>query len=61
MRRYVIRRLLLFFPTLILVSIIIFGLIRVVPGDAALAMLGESDFSDEDLQLAVECLLLVHY
>ena len=56
MRQYVIRRLLLFFPTLILVSIIIFGLIRVVPGDAALAMLGESDFSDEDLQLAREYL-----
>ena len=56
MRQYVIRRLLLFFPTLILVSVIIFGLIRVVPGDAALAMLGESDFSDEDLQLAREYL-----
>jgi peptide/nickel transport system permease protein len=56
MRQYVIRRLLLFFPTLILVSLIIFGLIRVVPGDAALAMLGESDFSDEDLQLAREYL-----
>jgi peptide/nickel transport system permease protein len=56
MRQYVIRRLLLFFPTLILVSLIIFGLIRVVPGDAALALLGESDFSDEDLQLAREYL-----
>ncbi len=56
MRQYVIRRLFLFFPTLILVSLLIFGLIRVVPGDAALAMLGESDFSDEDLQLAREYL-----
>ncbi len=56
MRQYVFRRLLLFFPTLILVSLLIFGLIRVVPGDAALAMLGESDFSDEDLQLAREYL-----
>ena len=56
MRQYVVRRLLLFLPTLILVSLLIFGLIRVVPGDAALAMLGEGDYSDEDLQLAREYL-----
>ena len=52
MRQYVIRRLLLFIPTLFLVSVLIFLLIRVVPGDAALAMLGEGDFTDEDLERA---------
>lgn len=56
MRTYIVRRLLLFFPTLILVSILIFGLIRVVPGDAALAMLGEGDYTDADLELAREYL-----
>ena len=52
MRQYIIRRLLLFVPTLLLVSILIFLLIRVVPGDAALAMLGEGDFTDEDVERA---------
>ena len=52
MRQYIIRRLLLFMPTLLLVSILIFLLIRVVPGDAALAMLGEGDFTDDDLERA---------
>ncbi len=52
MRQYIIRRLLLFMPTLLLVSILIFLLIRVVPGDAALAMLGEGDFTDDDLRRA---------
>ena len=52
MRQYIIRRLLLFVPTLLLVSVLIFLLIRVVPGDAALAMLGEGDFTDEDVERA---------
>ncbi len=34
MRDYLLRRLLLIIPTLFLISIIIFGLIRLVPGDA---------------------------
>lgn len=34
MQNYIIRRLLLVFPTLFLISIIVFGLIRLVPGDA---------------------------
>ncbi|MSQ22156.1 MAG: ABC transporter permease [Dehalococcoidia bacterium] len=39
MRKYVIRRLLLIFPTALLLSLLIFGLLRVVPGDAALMLL----------------------
>ena len=34
MQNYIIRRLLLVFPTLFLISVIVFGLIRLVPGDA---------------------------
>jgi len=36
MRQYITRRLLLTIPTLIFVSVVIFALMRVVPGDAAM-------------------------
>lgn len=42
MRKYVVRRLLLFVPTLFLVSVIIFAMLRVLPGDPALALMGET-------------------
>src|SRR5499433_4124727 len=42
MYRYVIRRLLLAFPVLALSSLIVFGLMRVMPGDALIALMGES-------------------
>ena len=42
MYRYVIRRLLLAFPVLALSSLIVFGLLRVMPGDALIALMGES-------------------
>lgn len=48
MRNYLVRRLLLFIPTLFLVSVIIFVIIRVVPGDPALAILGESQYTMEE-------------
>ncbi|MEK7778269.1 MAG: ABC transporter permease [Chloroflexota bacterium] len=41
MRKYAIRRLLLLVPTTLLLSLLIFGLLRVVPGDAALLLLGD--------------------
>jgi peptide/nickel transport system permease protein len=37
---YILRRLLLTIPTLLLVSIIVFGLIRLIPGDPAEVMMG---------------------
>ena len=40
MRDYVLRRLLLFVPTLFVVSVLIFGIMRVLPGDVALVILG---------------------
>ncbi|MGH7355691.1 MAG: ABC transporter permease [Candidatus Rokuibacteriota bacterium] len=42
MHKYVIRRLLLAFPVLLLSSLIVFGLMRVMPGDALVALMGES-------------------
>lgn len=41
MLKYIIRRLLLAIPTLLLVSLIVFTLVRLVPGDPAQVMLGE--------------------
>src|SRR6266699_1621089 len=42
MQKYVIRRLLLSLPVLLLSSLIVFGLMRVMPGDALIALMGES-------------------
>ena len=53
---YIARRLLLFIPTIILVSIISFLLLRVVPGDPAVARLigptGTADFTRDELMAA---------
>lgn len=48
---YIVHRLALFVPTLLLVSLLIFGMMRIVPGDVALAVLGEDPgtFTQEDL------------
>ena len=57
---YLLKRLLLFIPTLILASIIIFTIIRVIPGDPAVAMLagtgGEGQFTKEQLERLRESL-----
>ena len=54
MKKYIARRLVLFIPTLLGVSLAIFLLLRVLPGDPAEAMLagptGEAFFTEEDLQ-----------
>src|ERR1700674_862711 len=42
MYKYVIRRLLLSVPVLLLSSLIVFGLMRVMPGDALTALMAES-------------------
>ena len=53
MSAYLIKRVLLFIPTVILVSIIIFAIMRVLPGDPALAMLagadGEGEYTQDQL------------
>src|SRR6266536_1816483 len=51
MYKYVIRRLLLSIPVLLLSSLIVFGLMRVMPGDALTVLMGESgNVSAKDLQ-----------
>src|SRR6266852_9409359 len=51
MYKYVLRRLLLALPVLLLASVIVFGLMRVMPGDALTALMGESgNVSAKDLQ-----------
>ena len=40
MQKYLYRRVLLFFPTLLKGSLIIFGIMRVLPGDIAIVILG---------------------
>src|SRR5216684_1693177 len=63
MYKYVIRRLLLSVPVLLLSSLIVFGLMRVMPGDALTALMGESgNVSAKDLQkLRVELRLDLPY
>lgn len=49
MQQFIVRRLLLAIPTLVLVSFITFAAIRLVPGDAASARLGEA-YTEEAAQ-----------
>jgi peptide/nickel transport system permease protein len=51
MYKYVIRRLLLAVPVLVLSSLVVFGLMRVMPGDALTALMAESgNVSERELQ-----------
>lgn len=56
MQRYLINRFFLFIPTLIITSFIVFGIMHVLPGDVALAILGEEDqgFRMEELEVLRE-------
>ena len=42
MLRYIVNRLLTVIPTLFVVSVVVFGLQQMLPGDAAIALAGES-------------------
>lgn len=69
MRDYIVRRLLLVVPTMLLVSLIIFGIMRIIPGDAALIMAVSGEDVQSDLeayerlrhQLGLDKPLLVQY
>src|SRR6266571_1999589 len=51
MHKYIIRRLLLAVPVLLLSSLIVFGLMRVMPGDALTALMAESgNVGDKELK-----------
>ena len=51
MRQYAIKRIALIIPTVLLVSIIVFTVMRLLPGDPALVILSEGDatFTQEEL------------
>jgi peptide/nickel transport system permease protein len=49
MRKYVVRRLMLYIPTLLLASLMIFAAMRVLPGDVALVILGGAESSPSAL------------
>ena len=52
MQRYVMRRIFMAVPVLLLVSFMTFSLIRIVPGDVVLQMIGESGLArDRDIAL----------
>jgi len=48
MGQYILRRLLLAIPTLMVVSILVFSLVRLVPGDVVMARLSESGYVTEE-------------
>jgi peptide/nickel transport system permease protein len=50
-RRYVIRRILLLFPTGILLSFLVFSIIRVLPGDVVELMVSEGGYADDEAEL----------
>ena len=57
MKVYLIRRLLLILPTLLILSIIVFFSVRFIPGDAINSMLGSVDFGAEVDREALERML----
>ena len=57
MRAYIIRRLLLVIPTLLILSLIVFFSVRFIPGDTIDAMLGTVDFTAEVDRPALERML----
>ncbi len=54
MQTYILRRVLLFIPTIVLLTLLIFLFLRVIPGDPALQVLtsgtGEGSFTEEQLE-----------
>jgi peptide/nickel transport system permease protein len=50
---YVIKRLVLFIPTMVLISIVVFVIMRLIPGDPAIQLLagalGDANYTQEDL------------
>ena len=60
MRTYIAKRSLLFIPTLIIVTVMVFAILRVVPGDPALLILGgeEGDDTFTQAQLVLQLQLV---
>lgn len=65
MKKYVLKRLLSLIPTIFIVSVVIFLLVHLTPGDPAAAMLGEDATAAEiaalHTQLGLDDPLVVQY
>ena len=65
MKKYVLKRLLSLIPTIFIVSVVIFLLVHLTPGDPAAAMLGEDATAAEiaalQTQLGLDDPLVVQY
>ena len=56
MQAYIIKRFLLFIPTLLIVTVLVFTILRVVPGDPALLILGGEEGEDTFTQAQLDAL-----
>ncbi|MSQ22234.1 MAG: ABC transporter permease, partial [Dehalococcoidia bacterium] len=56
MRKYLVRRLFAMVPTLFLMSLIVFFLLRILPGDVAQLILGDVEGGIQANQMSVETL-----
>ena len=65
MKRFIAKRIISVIPVLIIVSIVIFSLIHLVPGDPATAMLGdlatEEDIAALRIRMGLDKPLIEHY
>ncbi|MCX6020882.1 MAG: ABC transporter permease [Chloroflexi bacterium] len=48
MQQYIIKRLLMMIPTMIVISLMVFSLIRLIPGDAVMSMIAEASFVKQE-------------
>ena len=51
LRRYILRRVLLLVPTLLLVSFFIFSIVRLLPGDVVAIMIAEQGYAEDEAEL----------
>ncbi len=51
LRWYILRRVLLLIPTLLLVSFFIFSIVRLLPGDVVAIMISEQGYADDEAEL----------
>src|SRR4051794_31574196 len=54
MRQYILKRLLMLIPVLFVISLLVFALMRLIPGDAALLMVVGGEQSVRDPQVVAE-------
>jgi peptide/nickel transport system permease protein len=55
-RNYITKRFVLFIPTLLIVTVVVFSILRVIPGDPALLILGGESGDDEFTEAQLQAL-----